>query len=331
MSKYKTGNMRTPPPQSSGDDNAGSSISSETVFIGSVMAASGRREDDQFYGADVVQVTPVSGIKAAGQGAPQSHVVSPLNPYFRSVPLPGEQVLVIKGEDSKYYYSDVINTRGKIGDNIQVKGASILPDATDFFTGLFAKPRPAKKMDPTEGDVIVEGRAGQTIRLTSTSEESFLGKLFGGKSENKPVIMITCHTDEEEGLGNEDIVGDDNSIYLCSETPLVTLKLESSLDKDYEQVDRYGGNQIIMRSDRLILSSRKDSVLISSGDKVGISTKKWKVDIDKLMDIIEGMSNELKALTSATATFNTGVGPTFPATNASKVVKITSDVAKLKQ
>ena len=49
------------------------------------------------------------------------------------------------------------------------------------------------------------------------------------------------------------------------------------------------------------------------------------------MDIIEGMSNELKALTSATATFNTGVGPTFPATNASKVVKITSDVAKLKQ
>ena len=330
MSKYKTGATRSkffsPTTNEVKDKKA-----DNTVFVASVQAASGKRNDEGYEGADSIRVAPPDGLEMGSSGTPSTFTATPLNPYFRSIPLPGEQILVIKGNNDKYYYSDVINANGKLGDNIPPKEASLTSDASEFFFGLFAKPRPAKRMDPTEGDVIIEGRGGQTIRLSSTSEESFFGKLFGGKSENKPVIMITCHTDEEEGLGNEDIIGDDNSIYLCSETPISTLKLESSLDKDYEKVDRYSGNQIIMRSDRLILSSRKDSVLISSGDKVGISTKKWKVDIDKLMEIIEGMGNELKALATATATFNTGVGPTFPATNASKVVGLTTDVTKLKQ
>lgn len=330
MSKYKTGATRSKFFSSTTSENKGPKAD-ETVFIASVSAAAGKREKKDFEGADSIRLSAVDGLNMGTPGTPKSFTATPLNPYFRSVPLAGEQVLVVKGNNDKYYYSDIINANGKLGDNIPPKEASLTSDATEFFFGLFAKPRPAKRMDPTEGDVIIEGRGGQTIRLSSTSEESFFGKLFGGKSENKPVIMITCHTDEEEGLGNEDIIGDDNSIYLCSETPISTLKLESNLDKDYEKVDRYAGNQIIIRSDRLILSSRKDSILLSSGDKIGISTKKWKVDIDKLMDIIEGMGNELKALTSATATFNTGVGPTFPATNASKVVSLTTDVAKLKQ
>ncbi len=332
MSKIKGGNTKSPFYalwQQSETTPAGGET--PAIFPATVSDATTGREIEGFKGIDSIQVSEIAGLEPVLGSKPKSFNANPLNPYFKCIPMPGEQVMVMKGAGDRYYYSSIINYRGQLGDNIPPKGAAWLPDATDFFFGLFGKPRPTKKMDPTEGDVMLEGRAGQSIRFTSTSEESFLKKLFGGKSENKPVMMITCHNDEEEGLGNEDILTDNNSIYLCSETPLKTLKLESNIDKSYQKVDDYEGNQIVVRSDRLILSSKRDQIILSSADKVGISTKKWKVDIDKLMDVVERLSKELTALTKAQATFSTGVGPTGAATNSVLTAKISQDIKKLKQ
>ena len=300
------------------------------VWIGSVGSSSQKRGIEGFKGIDSIVVNQVIGLENA-QGKPGEIYAQPLNPYFKCIPMPGEHVLVVRGDKNRWYYSDVVNINGKLGENIDSKRASVLADGSDFFFGLFGKPRETKKMDPTEGDVILEGRAGQTIRFTSTSEESFLGKLFGGKSENKPVMMISCNDDEEEGLGNEDILEDDCSIYLASETPISTLLLESNIDSDYEKVNEYADGQIILRSNRLILSSKKENIILSSADKVGISTKKWKVDVDKLMKAVQDIAKQLSDLTKGTATFTTGVGPTGPATNSGLVNKIVSDIKKLEQ
>jgi hypothetical protein len=297
------------------------------VFIGSVQAQSAKRESEEFDGIDSIIVVRETGIQ---QDSQPEILAKPLNPYFRAVPIAGEQVLIIGDGLGKFYYSDVVNFAGRINENIPPKGASILPDASDFFFGLFTKPRETKKMDPTEGDIIIEGRAGQTIRFTSTSEESFLGKLFGGKSENKPVIMISCNDDEEEGLGNEDILTDDASIYLSSETPMATLKLEPKIHKNFEDVSKFAKGQIVMRSDRLLLSSKLDSIILASADKIAISTKKWVVDFDELMDSVENIQKELDQLAKGSANFTTGVGPTGPTSNAPLIAKIGTAIKKLK-
>jgi hypothetical protein len=298
------------------------------IWIGSVGSSSQKRGVEGFKGIDSIVVSQVIGLENP-QGKPGEIYAQPLNPYFKCIPMPGEHVLVVKGDKGRFFYSDVVNLNGKLGENIDSKRASILADGSDFFFGLFGKPRETKKMDPTEGDVILEGRAGQTIRFTSTSEESFLGKLFGGKSENKPVIMISCNDDEEEGLGNEDIIEDDCSIYLASETPITTLQLESKIHKDYAKVNEYADGQIIMRSNRLVLSSKKENIILASADKLGISTKKWVVDFDELMDVIQNIQKELDQLTKGSATYTTGVGPTGPSSNAGLVAKIGSAIKKL--
>jgi len=296
------------------------------TFIGVVQGQAARREGENFTGVDSIVIVKDTGLQ---QDSTQQLTAKPLNPYFRSIPLSGEKVLVFQTGDASYY-SDIINLSGKLGENVSQKDAAINEDASEFFFGLFAKPRETKKMDPTEGDVILEGRAGQTIRFSSTSEESFFGKLFGGKSENKPVIMITCNDDEKEGLGNEDIMEDDCSIYLTSETPIATLQLETKIHKGYEKVNEYADGQIIMRSNRLVLSSKKDNIILAAADKIGISTKKWVVDFDELMDVIQNIQKELDQLTKGAANFTTGVGPTGPTTNASLVAKIGSAIKKLK-
>ena len=296
------------------------------VYIASVQQAEKKRSSEHFIGVDEVKVLRVDGIQ---QDSANPVNAKPLNPYFKVVPMAGEQVLCVT-DGTTHYYSDVINFANRLGENIPPKGASTTKDGNDYFFGLFSKPRDTKKMDPTEGDIVIEGRAGQTIRLTSTSEESFLGKLFGGKSENKPVMMITCNDDEEEGLGNEDIMEDDCSIYLASETPITTLKLESKIHKDYTKIDEYADGQIIMRSNRLVLSSKKENVIINSANKMCLSTKKWVVDIDELMDVIENIQKELDQLTKGAANFTTGVGPTGPTSNAALVAKIGTFIKKLK-
>ena len=305
------------------DSSAKDNIKYE-IFIGAVDQNT-KRDDPHFSGVDQIRVVKDT---ASAQGD-EPILAKPLNPYFKVVPMPGEQVLCITN-GTKTYYSDIINFADRLGENIPPKGASLVQDSKEYFFGIFGKPRETKKMETTEGDVVIEGRAGQTIRLSSTSEERFLGKLFGGKSENKPVMMITCNDNEEEGLGNEDIIEDDCSIYLASETPIATLQLESKIHKDYTKVNEYADGQIIMRSNRLVFSSKKENIIINSASKMCLSTKKWVVDFDELMDVIENIQKELDQLTKGSATYTTGVGPTGPASNAGLVAKIGTFIKKLK-
>jgi len=55
------------------------------------------------------------------------------------------------------------------------------------------------------------------------------------------------------------------------------------------------------------------------------------MEMDKFFTLVEELASELADLTSAKATYSTGVGPTGPATNAGKVAKILSDIKGMKQ
>ena len=303
------------------------------IFIARVSDFKKDRENkDGFAGVNTIYCVPVVegnlGSKDKGGGSYIS--AKNINPYFKCVPMPGEQVVIIKGLDGEYYYSSIVNYRGKQDSNVHERFASRLNGYTNLFFGVFGGPRETKVMDLTEGDVMLEGRSGQSIRFTTTSEESFLGKLFK-KTKNKPALLISCNNDEEDGVGNEDLNTDDSSIFLLSKSPVGEFKLESNLNDTYTKLNDFDNSQIIIRSDRVIISSREDSILLSGGVGIGLSTSKWKIDFDQLMEEFEKLVSEMVNLAQGTATYGTGVGPTLPATNLSQLNMIKNNLTKMKQ
>ena len=99
----------------------------------------------------------------------------------------------------------------------------------------------------------------------------------------------------------------------------------------FEPLTNYSNPQIILTSDRLVFNSKQDEILISGKKTVGIATPGWAMDMDKMFDILEGILTELANLTSAQATFVTGVGPTGPATNAPAIQSLLGRLRTMKQ
>ena len=55
------------------------------------------------------------------------------------------------------------------------------------------------------------------------------------------------------------------------------------------------------------------------------------MDMDKMFTILEGLIQQLADLTSGTATFATGVGPTGPATNVAQVQQLLTELKQMAQ
>ena len=69
--------------------------------------------------------------------------------------------------------------------------------------------------------------------------------------------------------------------------------------------------QIIISSDRLIFNAKNDSVFIAAKNNISLSTKKWKLDVTALADILLETLNQLTMEVHPTP-----CGPTGPPVNA---------------
>jgi len=143
---------------------------------------------------------------------------------------------------------------------------------------------------PFIGDNIFEGRFSNSIRLGSTTRSKGLYK--NGWSENgeegNPITILRNGQPLDSGDEGwipqvEDINKDLSSIYLTS-NQLIPIKVSSTnytgLKESPTYPNSYKGSQIILNSERVLLNSTKDSVLISgkksvslsANDGIGIST-----------------------------------------------------------
>lgn len=134
---------------------------------------------------------------------------------------------------------------------------------------------------PFVGDNIFEGRFGNSIRLGSTARSKGLYK--NGWSENgdegNPITILRNGQPLDSGDEGwipqvEDINSDLSSIYLTS-NQLIPIKASSTNYTGLEEAptypNSYKGAQIILNSERILLNSTKDSVLISGKKSVSLS------------------------------------------------------------
>ena len=169
-------------------------------------------------------------------------------------------------------------------DYIQTQAGSIrrvTDQSTEIFLGnTFKEKSNIHPLLPFEGDIIHEGRWGNSIRIGSTVKNNPNNWSTTG-SDGDPLLIL------RNGQGNqtqegwiptiEDINNDDSSIYIAS-TQKIPLKASSTLYDSYETSpttpEQYSGKQILINSGRLVFNTTQDHILLSSAQTIGFNSIK---------------------------------------------------------
>lgn len=136
---------------------------------------------------------------------------------------------------------------------------------------------------PYEGDHILEGRWGNSIRLGSTTTfPDFPNTWSSVGEEGDPLIILRNGKINKNQAGwvpvLEDINDDPSSIYLTSTQKIPfypsSFKTDSFGENDtsISTPTEYQGNQIILNSGRLVLNSKTDGIILSSPEIIHLST-----------------------------------------------------------
>jgi hypothetical protein len=185
-------------------------------------------------------------------------------------------------------YSQVENGAYNVVDNNSINLNS---------TSNFSEKGNIHPLLPYTGDVIYEGRWGQSIRFSSTLKTSNPWSTAG--TDGDPITILRNGQDPNSSdFGaepiTENIKNDLSSIYLTSHQQLpFSIANENFISYTTPPItpSQFTNSQIILNSDRIILNAKSDSVLISGEKSVGISSN-GSVNIDAVSHYIS--SNDIK-------------------------------------
>ena len=149
-----------------------------------------------------------------------------------------------------------------------------------------------KNLQPYEGDYIIEGRWGQSVRFGSTVTGS--NNTWSSTGTNgDPILIIRNgqYNDKKEAWYPivENINLDSGSVYFGT-TQKIPLDASSVKYKSYDTPPtipkEYSYSQIIINSGRLVLNSYEDHILLTSKKSVGLNAVE-SVNIDSPKTIIQ--------------------------------------------
>jgi hypothetical protein len=165
---------------------------------------------------------------------------------------------------------------------------------TDIELGkTFREKLDIKPLQPFEGDIIYEGRWGQSIRMGSTVNDSKISNTWSKNGNNGDPIIIIRNKQYNENNDPwipqvEDINKDISSVYLTS-TQNIPINVASKNYKSYstppESPNEFSGEQIVINSGRLLFNSKNDSILFSSNKTINLNSVE-SVNIDSPKTII---------------------------------------------
>ena len=175
-------------------------------------------------------------------------------------------------------------------DYIETTGGNVrrvTDQSTEIFLGkTFVERSNIHPLLPFEGDILYEGRWGNSIRIGSTVKNTINN--WSSVGTNGDPIMILRNgqgVQTEEGWVPtvEDINNDDSSIYQTS-TQKIPLNASSTNYLSYKNnspqtPDQYAGKQIIINSGRLVFNSTLDHILLSSKKSINLNAQE-SVNID---------------------------------------------------
>jgi len=293
----------------------------------------------------------------------------PLNPTSYTVPVVGEQVYVIRVQssnsslgnagESQYYYINPIASHCNLNINLlpnlhAIGQSGVGGDYNEVSLGVpnisstlstkeklgdgFESNDKVQPIQPFVGDVIQQGRFGQSIRFGYTPNvTNSSNKPSWTSTESSSPITIMRNggaKSEYNKFTIEDINEDDSSMWLTSKQK-VSLKPSNGFSLGVLPIGQYSNPQLILNSDRVVINSKSDSVLISGNKSVNVSTPNWKADMDTMFTQLEEITNSLISLSSKMATI-TATPPLTPlaapfAELSTKATQIKTQLTLMKQ
>src|SRR6056300_1073406 len=270
--------------------------------------------------------------------------VFPIDTNIKRVPILGEQIIVLnsktadsnsKSAQKRKYYSHIIPVQSNVHNNSlptanSTNSTTSGGDYGDTSAGNpnssggesdadlgdgFVERTDVGSLQPFLGDVLIEGRFGHSLRFGyyTTEDPSW------ESSTVEDPISILSNGRKSGGSYNKFIIesADDDlsSIYLTSSQKISLKTSQTNLGMGVDVQSKFDKPSVIITSDRILLDSKSDYVILSGAKDIINATPSWEMEMDKMFTILEGLIQQVADLTAGTATFATGVGPTGPATN----------------
>ena len=236
----------------------------------------------------------------------------PLFPNQSNIPLENEIIYLISLPNSEiqsnvnnlsYYYFQPINIWNSVHHNAipdpintntlppsqqqdyeQTEGGAVrrvTDGGTEIELGdTFKEKLSIRNLLPYEGDNLIQGRWGNTIRLGSTVINPKISNPWSRSGEGGDPIIIIKNGQHSESTDPwepqvEDINTDKSNIYLTS-TQAIPINVSSKNYKSYFSPpispDKFVGEQVILSSGRLLFNSKNDSILLSSFDTINLNS-----------------------------------------------------------
>jgi hypothetical protein len=247
----------------------------------------------------------------------------PINPYDVTIPKIGEMVACAQFISSQaspfnrtreWYYINIINTFDQLYENklvgifdtgtpgssnltkgIQSNAVSTVTDDPDVI-----------KLQPYEGDRILQSRFGSSIRFGSSNtfdpdiDYAASNPPWKGDRPDSPILMFTNGYETTPG-GNpaysiEDPNNDASLIYLTSDQKILLDVSQTKIGLGASPIKNYISPQIILSADRLVFNARNDYIVLSGGKSVNIATQNWAVNMDTFFSVVDDMKTQIDAL-----------------------------------
>ena len=236
-----------------------------------------------------------------------TNIFYPLDSNILQVPVQGEEILGCEFAGKYYYMSKLNKSNLATNDsNFGVSALSVGDPYEDFkfkFGKYFNPSSLVKKLLVREGDTIIQGRFGNSIRLGSNQFQS--GSLDKRNLTESPNVKIVAGGFTNGPIYNESLVSDlstelvrdeKSSLYLTTDeyVPYEDVGVTSTFDND----PTYFKPQVIIQSDRIVFNSKgenggigiysRDNVEIKSADKVEIDSPTIDIGSNNLSPAVLG-------------------------------------------
>lgn len=225
----------------------------------------------------------------------EEFIVKPSNINLKQIPLVGEFVLIYKTFNqqssattrrNQWFYVTSVDLHSSINENMLPGVSEVTPQEQIDSTkpGYTFNRKSISPIQPYEGDFLLEGRWGNSIRFGSTVDYA-KGKYtvpgtWIGTISGDPIIVLSNGRDNKPNkqFVVEDIVSDNASLYLTSTQSFPKFKLNNNL-KIGQSSTSYNKSQFLGVADRIILSAKTDIVALDSPSAIELMAPKINIGV----------------------------------------------------
>lgn len=218
------------------------------------------------------------------------YIVKPGNISIKKIPLVGEFVLIYKSFNQQttdkiwretWYYHSTIDIQSSINENMipGISGQRTAEEINAIKPGNTFSRKSISPIQPYEGDILIEGRNGNSIRFSSTLNTNYPTNYYyksptwtgSDTSAGDPIIILSNRTinKNKKEFVVENIDSDASSLYLTTTQTISDLKLSRDLTV-YNSFSNQ--SQLIGVGDRIILRAKKDIAVIDSQKAIVLNT-----------------------------------------------------------